>query len=305
MRERSYGGEQDLRRMEGLVEEAWAQLGPRFECAVGDLSWRMYRSELVHPRENIHLWESDGGELLGFAWFYLNGDVDLMVYPRAHCDAVVPRMVAWAEARFAEPGSTDRPDRRLFAWALDSNEPLVSALLACGLARTPRCYLNLWRSLEAPVEPAALPEGYRARAVVGPEEAAPRAAVHRAAFGSNRVSAEVYRRLMAAPRYRADLDVVVVAPGGDFAAMALGWLDDRNRVGELEPVGTAPAHRRRGLARAAVLAALRRMQEAGATAAVVYALEEDEASVDLYQSAGFSVIDRSRGFTRPGPPSPG
>ncbi|XYI02316.1 hypothetical protein ACMHYB_22170 [Sorangium sp. So ce1128] len=44
---------------------------------------------------------------------------------------------------------------------------------------------------------------------------------------------------------------------------------------------------------------------ASATAAIVYALAEDVASVALYRSAGFSVVNRSHGFTRPEPPSSG
>ena len=48
--------------------------------------------------------------------------------------------------------------------------------------------------------------------------------------------------------YRADLDCVVEAPDGSLVAYCLAWLDDANRVGELEPVGTHPDYRRRGLA---------------------------------------------------------
>ncbi len=79
--------------------------------------------------------------------------------------------------------------------------------------------------------------------------------------------------------------------------MALGWLDPDNHVGELEPVGTAPAYCGRGLARAVSQEALRRLQAAGARSAVIYALPENPASVSLYTSLGFRELDRNIGFS--------
>jgi len=163
-------------------------------------------------------------------------------------------------------------------------------------------YLHLFRTLDTPLEAPSVPAGYHVRSVAGPVEAAPRAAVHRAAFGSGRVTTEVYSRLMRGARhYRPELDVVVVAPGGGFAAMALGWFDPDNLVGELEPVGTAPDYRRLGLARAASLEALRRLRAAGARSAVIYALPANAGSVELYASLGFREVDRNIGFVRPSP----
>ena len=44
--------------------------------------------------------------------------------------------------------------------------------------------------------------------------------------------------------------IVAVAPSGEFAAFCTVWFDDVTRTGAFEPVGTAPAHRRRGLGKA-------------------------------------------------------
>jgi len=285
--------------MHALVRDAWRQYGPHVECTVGDLDWRLYRRATVEPSANIRLWEV-GGALVGFAWFLPNGDLDLLVHPREHCDAVVPEMVAWGEARLRTSGGSEQASRQLHAWALASNEPLSRALRASGLEPTSGCYLHLFRELEAPLDAPSLPPGFQVRAVTGLSEATARAAVHRAAFGSNRVSTEVYAHLMRSARhYRPELDVVAVTSLGEFAAMALGWLDPDNRVGELEPVGTAPAYRGLGLARAVSQEALRRLRAAGARSAVIYALPENAASVSLYTSLGFRVLDRNIGFCGP------
>jgi ribosomal protein S18 acetylase RimI-like enzyme len=129
--------------------------------------------------------------------------------------------------------------------------------------------------------------------------------VHRAAFGSERFSDDVCRVLMGARAYRRELDTVVVAPDGSFAAFALAWLDAENAVGEFEPVGTRPDQRRLGLARAAIQHGLRQLHAHGARAAAVYALGGDEGSTALYTSMGFRVVDRNLGFARIPGISPG
>jgi ribosomal protein S18 acetylase RimI-like enzyme len=285
--------------MHALVRDAWRQHGPHVECTVGDLDWRMYRRATVDPSANIRLWEV-GGVLVGFAWFLPNGDLDLLVHPREHCAALVPEMMAWGEARLHTAGDSEQTGRQLHGWALASNEPLCRALRAAGLEPTSACYLHLFRELEAPLDAPSLPPDFQVRAVTGLSEAAARASVHRAAFGSNRVSTEVYAHLMRNARhYRPELDVVAVTSEGELAAMALGWLDPDNRVGELEPVGTAPAYRGLGLARAVSQEALRRLRSAGARSSVIYALPENPASVSLYTSLGFRELDRNVGFSRP------
>ncbi|WP_414636129.1 GNAT family N-acetyltransferase [Amycolatopsis sp.] len=110
----------------------------------------------------------------------------------------------------------------------------------------------------------ALPAGYRARPIRSEEDLPGRVAVHRAAWHPSRVTTGSYRDVMAAWPCRADLDWVVKTPDGSLVANCLIWLDERNRVGELEPVGTDPRFRRKGLSRAVCLAALHALRATGA-----------------------------------------
>ncbi|MBK8028514.1 MAG: GNAT family N-acetyltransferase [Chloroflexi bacterium] len=91
-----------------------------------------------------------------------------------------------------------------------------------------------------------------------------------------------------APDYRLDLDVVVVAPDGQFAAFAQGWVDAENGIGLFEPVGTHPDFRKLGLCRAVIYEGLRRMHAAGATEAHVYPYENHDAS-QVYRKLGFQT----------------
>ncbi len=128
--------------------------------------------------------------------------------------------------------------------------------------------------------------------------------VHRAAFHPSRMTPERYARVMTAPTYRPDLDLVAVAPDGSFAASCLVWFDPPNGVGLFEPVGSHPEHRRRGLAAAVCREGMRRLRALGAEWAIVLSWDE-EGPGRLYESIGFREVMRSTQWVRPWPGPPG
>lgn len=107
-----------------------------------------------------------------------------------------------------------------------------------------------------------------------------------------------YEKLRSAPGYDPSLDLVAVSAAGDVAAYCICWLDPRSREGEIEPLGTRPEHRPRGLGRAVVLEALRRMQAAGVRQAMVCYDRENLPAERLYSSLGFHLDARVNAYTR-------
>jgi ribosomal protein S18 acetylase RimI-like enzyme len=148
-------------------------------------------------------------------------------------------------------------------------------------------YIYLARSIVDPLPGPVLPAGFTLRGMAGEEDIEQRAEVHRNAFLPSRMTADAYRAFMSAPGYLADLDSVVVAPDGSFAAFAMAWLDPRNRIGEFEPVGTRSLFRRMGLGKAVLLRGMRQMRLHGMEQAIVYADADNEAAIRLYLSLGF------------------
>ena len=128
---------------------------------------------------------------------------------------------------------------------------------------------------------------------------AARVAVHRSAFHPSRVTEESYRGSWRSGRTGRTLDCVAIAPDGSFAAFALGWIDEANATGLLEPVGTHLDHRRLGLARAVSLLALRQLRSAGATTGLVGGRGDAAYPIPrlLYESIGFRELTRSLAFT--------
>jgi ribosomal protein S18 acetylase RimI-like enzyme len=155
------------------------------------------------------------------------------------------------------------------------------------------------RSLASLDEPV-VPEGYRLSTMADVHDLAARVAIHRIVWHPSLVTEESYAAVMGEWPYRPELDCVVVAPDGSFASYALAWIDEANHAGILEPVGTHPGHRRRGLAAAVSLHALHQLRRGGAETGLVGSRGDSAYPVPslLYESIGFRELTRTRAYTK-------
>jgi len=274
---------------------------------IGDLAWGRNALPDQEAGWATALWEDSDGAVRAWGWVELPGHLDLHVDPA--WPELADEVLAWFEdvasggvANGDVASGTDRS-----ANALDTEGHLIAAFKCAGYRPLPEapffrhCLIELDDALANP----HVPDGYRLRAVHA-DEAGARAAVHRAAWRPSRIGSmlvppvdlgdadssmttESYRSVMSCWPYRRALDLVVETSGGAFVAQALGWLDEANRVGLLEPVGTDPRHVRRGLGAAVSLACLHAMRQAGATRAVVCPRGDDAYPIArrLYFGLGF------------------
>jgi len=298
---RGYAGPADLRAMQSVAQRIWSKSS---SLHVGDLAWQRFQHAGREAEWPTVLWEA-GGEVVAWGWVSLPGELALLVDPAR------PELASGVLAWFEDTASA----AELAVTVLDAEKHVIAALERCGYARQESSVFQSYMSrLLVDVPEPVVPAGFTLRPV-GPDDLARRVAVHRAVWHPSRVTGPSYRTVTAAWPYRAGLDWVAEAPDGRFAAQCLIWLDERNAVGELEPVGTLPEFRRTGLARAVCLAALRAAHHAGAREAVVYPVINHPKSVGalpLYRDLGFRPYARTLAFTRtrrrippfPGPASP-
>jgi ribosomal protein S18 acetylase RimI-like enzyme len=137
--------------------------------------------------------------------------------------------------------------------------------------------------------------------VTGPEEAEERAAAEQDVWQSytvGDVTGEQYAAFMEMPGYEFQLDVVAVAADRVIAAYVNCWLDPVNGIGDFGPVGARPAFRRRGLTRAVLCEGLRRMRARGMDRACVSTGVANIAARALYESVGFTVVNRYLDYAR-------
>ncbi|MEI7743317.1 MAG: GNAT family N-acetyltransferase [Chloroflexota bacterium] len=315
---RAFGAPGDLARMQAALSVSWRLRGPYVNTGPGDLEWWQTLAETATDwSSSIRVWPdpdvapdapAEGAPLLAYAWLKPPDDLDW--HQRADATpagraTLIDEATGWAEEtlRAAAAAGGIEPAPRLTTWALDHDIVLAQLLLDRGWSPADEpAYTHWYRTLGG--DPADLPEpsvpaGYQVRHVRLPEELEARVEVHRAAFAPSRMTVEKYATLQGRAHYAPERDIVVEAPDGTLAAFALGWMDPVAWTGELEPVGTHPDHRRRGLALAASLAALRRLGEDGARGCHVLSVSGNAGSEALYAAAGFEAVSLHRAWTRP------
>jgi ribosomal protein S18 acetylase RimI-like enzyme len=273
---RDYTGPADVRVMQQLAQRLWS---PQSQWHIGDLAHGRFQ-HLGRERDwPTRLWFA-GDRIVGWGWVELPDYLSFQVDP-AHPE-VADEVLAW----FATLAPGPRTAGVLGPFA-------TAALTRNGyrLERDGPYFVHQARDLEGLPAPI-VPEGFRLRAAPDAER---RAAVHAAAFAPSRVTADSYRAVMAAWPYRPELDWVAETPDGRFASYATLWLDERHGAGLIEPVGTDPAFRRLGLARAVCLAALHALRKAGATQAYVNPRGDADYPIParLYRSLGFTDEGRT------------
>ena len=148
-------------------------------------------------------------------------------------------------------------------------------------------------SVQTPVVERSLPAGFTVRSLAGECEVETYVALHRAVFESKSMTIAWRARTLRHPDYRADLDLVAVAPDGRLAAFCIGWLDthlEPDIRGQIEPLGVHPDFRHLGLGRAILSEGIRRLHLHGAEHIYVETDNYRNAALELYESVGFRVI---------------
>lgn len=287
--------------MQELAQRIWRVAPRHLDMTVAELAYQggMGASNTADASRH-RLWRSDG-RCHAWGWYFPPGTLEWAVEPTSK--HLLPDVLDWFEAEAGDAGS--------FATSVRDADSEAQALLReRGYVEDPE---HSWialnsRTLEQ-IEAPRLPDGYVHRTVADYDgDLAKRVRVHQRSWAElgTRVSLETYPGVMSTWPYRPDLDFVLEADDGAPASFALGWYDEANRTAELEPLGTDPAYRRRGLGRALLLLALGRFRDVGATTALVASRGDCAHPLPriLYRSVGFRELSRQCWFVRSrhGPP---
>lgn len=301
---RPYGGEADYWRIRGFLREVFLLNGRR------ERSWSLVRFDYWrwHIHENIErfrldevifIWEGERGEIGAVLNADRKGEGFLQVHPAFHSRGLDEEMIVTAEERLAVVGEDGRRSLRL--WVGEEEWQRKGILRQRGYVRQDWPEYQRRRPLVEPVPDVPVAAGYVVRPLGDVDELPARSWLSWLAFHPDEPAENYqgwawYPNVQRAPLYRRDLDIVAVAPDGELAAFCTVWFDDVTRTGTFEPVGTAPAHQRKGLGKAVMAEGLRRVQRLGATLAMVGSYSAGAGA--LYHSMGFVEYDLSEPWVK-------
>ncbi len=291
---RPFAGESDydqLRQM--LIDSARLNVHAPY-CTVGDLDWWRWTAKNPDQISRVQIW-FDGERAVGFVWPD-EKSADIIVHPQF--EHSLDDMLEWAEWN-ARSASGDG-ELQFETWAYSKHDTQCAALVRRRYQQGEPTYRLRSQSLQGSFAAPELPDGYIVRDMqnASAEDIEKRVEVHRAAFAPSRMTVEKHTAVMAAPTYRSDLDLAIVAPDGSFAAFTIVWFDEANLIGMFEPLGTHPDHQRRGLGRAIIAEGLRRLAGLGAATAYVDSRADGPGSNLLYAATGFHVVDENVSWTK-------
>ncbi|MBN2500973.1 MAG: GNAT family N-acetyltransferase [Anaerolineales bacterium] len=243
-------------------------------------NWR-YASCKKEPREyyldKVRLWRDASGELVGFCIAEGEGDcISMQTLPGY--EEIESDMLAWVEQDWgAEKAKIEIP-------LYDYDEARKALLADCGYTDAGHVMNMRTYDLSQGYSGIVLPEGFRVTTLAEYADYEALIETERLTFNSDYLDRAWFDGKASAPSYDYGLHFIIIAPDERPAAFALGWIDAHNQAAEVDPVGTHPEFRKRGLAKAAVVACFQELAQRGARRAYIASGAEPNPSNFLYES---------------------
>jgi mycothiol synthase len=203
-------------------------------------------------------------------------------------DFLESEMLGWIEAHFCDVKKDSAGKEKLIVHVPEGNSRRESLLTQMGYQKDGVSGLLRMRAVDQSIPESVCPEGYEIRAV-SEADYGQLAAMVRLVFGHGEwFDAEVYESITRCSFYLQDLDLVAVAGDGTFASFCTFRVDPLSKITNLEPMGTHPDHRRRGLAKALIFEGLRRSMRYHPSLFYIGGAADTAAANRLYDSTGYT-----------------
>lgn len=287
---RPYTDDTDLQAMVDLLYTA--RPATRLNDYPGEIDLREMLA-VERQQQHTRLWSLPDGVLAAFA--LVDAFNNLWFEMAVNDDQLADQIIRWGIddlcANVSEPDDTLTLDTNCG----DDNVERLALLKRHGFVEQPVLTLHMTRSLAEPIPESQFPAGFTVRHIAGEHEAEQVTALHQAAFGTDNLTLEDRLAIMRTPDYDPTLDLIVIAPTGEFAGYCTCQINaaENARTGQLvgytDPVAVHPAYQGRGLARALLLSGCRLLKQRGMIIAALGTSSENIAMQRAAESAGYRV----------------
>lgn len=252
--------------------------------------WRWHMIQTCNMLESVEkgmaLWENADGRIVAALNHNGGSELRLHVHPQFRTAELEHEMLAYAEENYF--AATDDGRRYVYLPIFEDDTQRQELVQSRGFKKQPGWGHHYRRDLDSPIDDVPLPAGYLIRSMGLADDYPARSWCSWRAFHNDEPDSNYdgdyawYANLQSAPLYRRDLDVVAATPDGSIAAFCTCFYDDATRSAVTVVVGVAAEHWRRGLGKAVMTEALRRLQALGCTR--VFSTAHEEPADALYRS---------------------
>jgi mycothiol synthase len=299
---RTYSGAEDLQSMIDLLVAVRPADRITDYPSVVDLREVLALSSV---QDNTRLWFDADDQIVGFAFVDQYNNLRFEIDQRAaHLD-IESDMVAWGVECIRRAMQEGDGHSTLDASCRDDDSERIALLERHGFATQEVRTLHMIRSLNEPIPTPHMPADFRIRHVTGEQEVKTLVALHRAAFGTERMTIEERLVLMRAPEYDSELDLLAIAPDGRFAANCMCSIsqEENERTGRnagyINLLATHPDFQGRGLAHALLSVGFHRLKQRGVETAVLGTSSKNAAMQRTAKAVGFRVQSTTLWFAKP------
>jgi mycothiol synthase len=257
--------------------------------------------ELV--RRDTCLWRDPNGRVVAFSLVDHFNNLCFSWENGSHTAELEAQVVDWGLACMRRRNAESGESATLDASCGSDNKPRLDFLERHGFHKEEIRTLRYERDLRLAIPEYHLSADFSLRSAQGEADAAPLAALHRAAFGTDHMTVEYRLAMMRVPGYDPELDLYMAAPGGKPVAFCVCHVEEENEPirresGYTDPIGVDPDYQGQGLGKAVLLAGLKALKDRGIDCAKLGTSSENISMQRLAETAGFRITSEKLWFSK-------
>jgi predicted N-acetyltransferase YhbS len=264
----------------------WQREGDLFQLHPGDLGW-YWRFGAERAAAAVRVWERDG-EVLAIGLLDEPDLLRLALAPEALDDVELAERIVEDSS---DPARGVLIEGKVYFEAPSTG--VIQELLTKDGWQLDDPWQPLRRDLTEPVENSGL-----TIEVVGPETAAERTELQRAAFDGSTFSEGRWHAMAAGTAYATARCLIGRDEQGTGVAVITVWSISPGKPGLIEPMGVHRDHRGRGYGEAITRAGAAALRDLGASSALVATPCSNVGAVATYEAAGFRPLPQTRDQVR-------
>jgi ribosomal protein S18 acetylase RimI-like enzyme len=236
----------------------------------------------------IGIWDGDE-EILAWALFQPPWwNLDYGIHPLARGSELAKEVFAWGKEQMMvyskRSGEEFYGSVEFFENTSDAQRT-AEILTSMGFTRFDWSTIRFEIMLDQELPIPQLPDGFTIRTLAGISDVDDYVRLHRAAFGSDKMTNAWRIRTLDHPAYRPEIDLVVVGPEDGLVGFCICWM--RQDIGQIEPLGIHPDYQGQGLGRALELYAVHTLQKHGLRSVLLDHVSLNEKAIAISMKTGF------------------